>query len=288
MSTSLLATVLTENTPTGHLVCEHGLSVHLCYRRERHVTNMLLDFGQSNAFACNAEALGIDLTAVDLAVLSHAHYDHADGMPAFFARNTRAPLYLSEACDETCWSTKGGSVEAHYIGIGPGLLERYAERLTRVTTTRSTSIAPGVHLMPHTTPGLSEVGRRAGMLLRTRDGWMPDPFAHELSLVVELEPTEEGTPRLAVFNSCSHAGLPVIVTEVIAAFPGAHIATYVGGLHLVHAGDAEIARVAEAIRAAGIDQVCTGHCTGPHALDLLRRTLPGRITTLAPGMRRSL
>ncbi len=288
MSTSLLATVLIENTPTEHLVCEHGLSVHLCYRRNGHTASMLLDFGQSDAFTRNADVLGIDLATVDLAVLSHAHYDHADGMPAFLTRNTHAPLHLSEACDETCWSTKGGNAEAHYIGIEPGLLRSCGNRLIRVSTARVTSIAPGVHLVPHTTPGLSEAGEHAGMLLRTRDGWTPDPFAHELSLVVELAPTGEGTPRLAVFNSCSHAGLPVIVAEVAAAFPGAHIAAYVGGLHLVHASDSEIARAAEAVRVAGIDQVRTGHCTGPHAFELLRRALPGRVGALRPGTTLSL
>lgn len=111
MSRSLKATVLVENglTRCSRLACEHGLSLHLAYGGLR----ILLDFGQTDAFVRNAGALGVDLAHVDHAVLSHAHYDHADGMPAFFTRNATAPLHLSAACTETCWSTKGGTAEAH-------------------------------------------------------------------------------------------------------------------------------------------------------------------------------
>ena len=284
MTTSLTATVLVENTPVEGLAAEHGLSVYLRYNRNGRTTHVLLDFGQSDAFARNASALGLSLASVDLAVLSHAHYDHADGMPTFFAANEGAPLYLSETCAENCWSTKAGTTEPHYIGPAAGLLERFTSRLVRTPVDRTTTIAPGIHLVPHTTAGLAEVGARAGMLLRTQDGWAPDGFAHEQTLVFELASAEDGAPQLAVFNSCSHAGLPVIAAEVTAAFPGAHIAAYVGGLHLVHAADEQILQVAETIRTVGIGQLYTGHCTSAHAVDLLQRALPGRITALQPGM----
>lgn len=277
-------TVLTENTPREGFRAEHGLSLHLRYARAGKTTDLLLDFGQSDAFAHNAALLGIDLGTVDVAVLSHAHYDHADGMPAFFEMNGRARLFLSEACGESCWSTKGGTAERHYIGIKQGLLARYADRLQRVPTSRTTTIAPGVHLVPHTTPGLVEVGRRSGMLLQTEDGWEPDGFRHELSLVLELVSAPDATPRLAVFNSCSHAGLAVIVEEVTRAFPEARIAAYVGGLHLVHASDEQVRQVAKAVQRVGIEHLYTGHCTGDAAMATLRNELPGRVVALHPGL----
>lgn len=278
-SNSCSVTILTENTQVEGLSCEHGLSALVQYG----TTRILLDFGQSDAFARNADALGIDLATVDVAVLSHAHYDHADGMGAFFERNEQAPLYLSEACQETCWSTKGGTAEAHYIGIKPGLLERYQERLCRVPTDRVTTILPGIHLVPHTTWGLEQLGKQAGMLLRIGKQWLPDDFTHEISLVLELSSAPDGTPLLAVFNSCSHAGVRVIAAEVQSAFPGACIASYVGGLHLMHATDEEIAQTAQAIRDARIERVYTGHCTSEHAISVLSQVLPGRIRSLHPG-----
>ena len=142
--------------------------------------------------------------------------------------------------------------------------------------------APGVHLVPHTTPDLAAVGQAAGMLRLEDDIWRPDDFAHEMSLVIELG--QEPDAPLAIFNSCSHAGLPVIVAEVMAAFPGRAIAAYVGGLHLVHASDETILRVARAVETAGIGQLYTGHCTGNHALELLRTALPGQVILLRPGL----
>lgn len=278
MDARLCVTTLVENTPANGLCAEHGLSLHLSYGD----LSILLDFGQSDAFALNADALDVGLAQVDLSVLSHAHYDHADGMGHFFARNAEAPLFLSEACAENCWSTKGGTTEAHYIGIQEGLLAQFARRLSPTSASCVTTIAPGVHLVPHTTPGLEEAGRQAGMLLRQGDVFVPDGFVHELTLVLELG--EAPDAPLAVFNSCSHAGLPVIVGEVQAAFPGRTIAAYVGGLHLVHADDEQVSEVARAVEAASIGQLYTGHCTGAHALELLSQQLPGRVVPLHTGL----
>ncbi|MBR2682293.1 MAG: MBL fold metallo-hydrolase [Atopobiaceae bacterium] len=282
MASGLTMTVLVENTPADGYACEHGLSVLVRHERLGIATTVLLDFGQSGAFAGNANALGADLASVDHAVLSHAHYDHADGMATFFGINDHAPLHLSAACAENCWSTKAGIVEPHYIGIRPGSLAAFAARLHPTPVNRTTTIAPGIHLVPHTTPGLEALGAHAGMLLRIDDAWVPDGFAHEQSLVFELG-DEEDAP-LAIFNSCSHAGLGVICREVQASFPGRDISLYVGGLHLMRSDDQAILAVADEIRAAGIGHVYTGHCTGDHAFELLANAMPGRISALRPGL----
>ena len=73
---------LIENSP-GDPGCrfEHGLSVYL--ETERH--RILADTGASDAFLHNAALTGVDLGTVDLLFLSHGHYDHAGGIPAFAA-----------------------------------------------------------------------------------------------------------------------------------------------------------------------------------------------------------
>ena len=61
-------TSLLENTAAHPLVgAEHGLSLYI--ETEKH--RILFDIGQTDLFARNAEALGVDLSQVDLAVLSH-------------------------------------------------------------------------------------------------------------------------------------------------------------------------------------------------------------------------
>lgn len=270
-------TILVDNGEAPGYCSEWGLSLHV---RHEH-TNLLLDFGQTDAFARNASQLGIDLAHVDFAVLSHAHYDHADGMGAFFALNDHAPLYVSEACAENCWST-GGTKEPHYIGIKRGYMEQFSHRIVRIAADQPTAIAPGIHVLPHTTRGLADKGMRDGMLLRVADEWQPDAYAHEISLVLDLG-TDADAP-LAVLNSCSHAGPDAILGEVSLAFPQRRIAAFVGGLHLFRAGDEIIVAAANALRNAGVEHVYTGHCTGERAIELLNSELPGHITQLRPGL----
>ena len=69
----MYVTVLVENTSfTEGLRAEHGLSLYI----EANDKKILFDMGQTELFADNAEKLGIHLADVDVAVLSHGHYDH--------------------------------------------------------------------------------------------------------------------------------------------------------------------------------------------------------------------
>ena len=85
-------TSLVENTTADpRLGKEHGLSLYI----EAAGKTLLFDMGQSGLFAQNARTLGLDLAKVDLAVLSHGHYDHGGGLTHFLELNKTAPV-LSE------------------------------------------------------------------------------------------------------------------------------------------------------------------------------------------------
>ena len=99
--------VLIENTaPEGScLAAEHGLSFYVEHRGKA----VLLDAGASGGFADNAAALGVDLGHVDVAVLSHGHYDHAGGLGRFFACNDHAKVYARPSAGGAYFSTSLGS-----------------------------------------------------------------------------------------------------------------------------------------------------------------------------------
>ena len=72
----MIIKVLSENTAASdEFGCEHGLSLYVETGKHR----LLFDTGASDLFAKNAARLGVELSAVDTAVLSHGHYDHGGG-----------------------------------------------------------------------------------------------------------------------------------------------------------------------------------------------------------------
>ena len=242
-------TVLIENSAPEGLVPEHGLSFHLEYRGGRY----LLDAGESGVFVLNARDLGADLGAVEAAFLSHGHYDHGDGLSAFFRLNRTAPVYARPAVRED------DVLHGNHVGLDPGLFRRHARRFDLADGPREPF--PGLHLIP-------------------------DAVAHEQSLALE---TEAG---LVVLNSCCHAGVDNILEDIRARFPGTPLRAVLGGFHLMGpGGTSTLGPSPEAVRALArrlrdeldVAQVCTGHCTGAPGYQLLAEELGERLHPLTTG-----
>nr|MCR5715363.1 MBL fold metallo-hydrolase [Lachnospiraceae bacterium] len=85
-------TALVENTTKSDCPTEHGLSLYI--ETARH--NILFDTGQTTLFADNAERFGVDLSSVDLCMLSHGHYDHGGGLKKFTLCNDHAKIYMNK------------------------------------------------------------------------------------------------------------------------------------------------------------------------------------------------
>ncbi len=266
----MLAKVVIDNISKNELLPEWGLSIYI--EHEGH--KLLLDTGGSGAFAENAKALGISLAEIEYGVLSHAHYDHADGLAAFFAQNQTASFYLREGAAENCYGKKW--IFHKYIGIQKGTLEKYRERIRYVRG--DYELFPGAYLIPHKTPGLEAIGKKANMYIKNGHRWRPDGFRHEQSMVLS---TKQG---LVVFNSCSHGGADNIIKEAAEAFPGKTIYALIGGFHLFASPESEVRALAERVRATGIQRVITGHCTGKRAYAILREELGDQVEQMYTGL----
>ncbi len=268
MNTKL--TVIVDNIPFGEIQGEWGLSILAEYGGKK----ILVDVGASELFAENMPKLGFRVADVDYAVLSHAHYDHANGMARFFKENEKAKFYLRETAEENCYFKK--FIIHKYIGIPKKILTTYADRIEIVSG--DYQLCEGVYLIPHKTAGLEMLGKREMMCRRTKKGWKPDDFSHEQSLVLD---TEKG---LVIINSCSHGGAVNIIREITATFPGKHVYGLIGGFHLFNKSEAEIREVAEAIKETGINYVCTGHCTKNRAYGIMKEILGDRLEQLRVGL----
>ena len=260
---------------TRKLFGEWGLSVYVEFEGRRY----LLDTGASHLFAKNAGVMGVDLSKVDIGILSHAHYDHSNGMARFFALNKTAPFYLRAGAAENCYHAHKlfGKLTYHeYIGIHKGWLKRFADRIRYAEG--DMQIAPNVYLVPHKTAGLESIGERAHLSVKENGTYRYDSFDHEQSLVFD---TPQG---LFVMNSCSHAGADNIVKEIEAAFPGKKIYAILGGFHLFRYPDARVRAFAERLRELDVQKIYTGHCTGDRAYGILRDVLGDRAEQMRTGM----
>lgn len=276
-------TVLIENLGSDKLTCEHGLALHIRFRGR----SILLDTGSSGAFADNAKALGVDLAGVDFAVLSHGHYDHADGLRSFFATNETTPMLVRRGALGAHYSMRGGTAP-RFVGIHRDICRDYAQRLVEVDGLYA--LTDGAWLVPNPPPEASP--ERAQHLYRKtgEDQFIADDFSHEHSLVLE---SAEG---LVIFNSCCHAGAANIATHIANTFPGKPIAVLLGGFHMMGATGTDsincpadyVRAVAEAFKRLDIGRIYTGHCTGEPAFDLLREQLGTRLYYMKTGDRISL
>ena len=254
---------------------EWGLSVYVEFEGKRY----LLDTGASHLFAKNAGVMGVDLSKIDMGVLSHAHFDHSDGMARFFALNKTAPFYLREGAGENCYHAHkllGRFTYHEYIGIHKGFLKRFADRIRFAEG--DVQIAANVYLVPHKTPGLEAIGERAHLSVKENGKYRYDSFDHEQSLVFD-------TPKgLFVMNSCSHGGADNIVKEIEVTFPGKKIYAILGGFHLFRYKDEVVRAFAERLRELDVQKIYTGHCTGNRAFEILREVLGDRAEQMRCGL----
>ena len=271
MTSSMKVSVLVDNNDGAGLKGEWGLSFYIEYADK----TVLLDAGLSPLFAVNAEKMGLDLNKVDLAVLSHAHDDHANGLDRFFELNDHAKLYVAQGCEENCYDRHG--IRFKYAGVPRGIMTRHADRIVKADP--DMVVADGIRLLGHSTPGLEKLGRMEKMYLR--QGFMryiPDDFSHEHSLVFEMG------DGVVVFNSCSHAGADNIINEVMKAYPGKRIIAMIGGFHLFNKSDDYVRAFARRVGDTGVEAVYTGHCTGQKAWDIMHEELGDKVHALQTGL----
>lgn len=263
-------TVIVDNIGTEELEGEWGLSILIEYEGKK----ILADVGASDLFAENLKGLGFDIKEVDYATLSHAHYDHANGMPRFFKENSKANFYVRKGTCANCYSEKQGVKK--YIGIPENVLEEYADRIELVSG--DYQVTDGVYLIPHKTKDLFKIGQKEKMFLRVEEGWKADDFSHEQSLVID---TDKG---LVIINCCSHGGAVNIIKEIRQTFPEKQVYGLIGGFHLFNKSDEEVYEVAENIKKTGIEFVCTGHCTEERAFGILKEELGDHLEQLRVGL----
>lgn len=186
-------TVLLENTTARpDLSAEHGLSLYI----ETATHKILFDMGQSTLFSYNASTLGVDLSAVDIAILSHGHYDHGGGLERFLMLNQTAPVYVNRHAFEPHYNSTG-----KYIGLDTA----FAKHKQLIFTDDTTILAEDITLCCCRQEKQNHPLGAFGLTMLEDGVFQPEDFRHEQYLLVEEN------HRKILFSGCSHRGILDIV-----------------------------------------------------------------------------
>ena len=181
-------TCLVENTSIDENVrAQHGLSLYI----ETGDKKILFDMGQDDLFWQNAKAMGIDLSGVDFAVISHGHYDHGGGLGVFLDINKTAPVYLNEH-----------AFEPHYNGEKhPGLDTTLKNNERLIFCGDKHQIDDGICLYSCNDHTKQFDFIASGLTLKEDGEEKPEDFRHEQYMLIKEN------DRRILFSACSHKGI---------------------------------------------------------------------------------
>jgi 7,8-dihydropterin-6-yl-methyl-4-(beta-D-ribofuranosyl)aminobenzene 5'-phosphate synthase len=274
-------TTLIENrasTTEPNLNSEWGLSLHIEYNDY----SILFDTGASDSFANNAKQLSVKIDSVQVAVISHHHFDHGGGLKRFLELNTNAKVYLADVPNGDCYIKIFGPLKK-YIGLNKTVLADYRERF--VTVNKPTEILPDVFIIPHilgTRP--KPIGNKKLCLFKNRKVILDD-FEHEIVMAIN------DSGKLVIFTGCSHNGILNMVDVASKLFVGVPIKAVIGGFHLVSSPPFnfmaetrnEVENLGKSVLNYPIETTYTGHCTGKKAFAILKSVMGDKIKDMRTG-----
>ena len=272
--TTFRLTLVVDNKAADGLAAEHGYSLHI----ETPEGNLLLDTGQKGALLNNAEALGIDFSALSALVLSHGHYDHTGGIRDILEENRKLDIYLHAAVFQPRYSLDGRN--ARIIKMPLNAMEavmHYDDRRVHWLT-KPVSPLNGV--------GITGPIARKCEFEDTGGNFYLDPEGKEIDTIKDdVAVWLHGEAGLVVCLGCCHAGLVNTLDHIMTRTGEKRVDTIIGGMHLLHAGKERLDRTAAALNSMDIGRIIACHCSGDEAVSYLAERLDCEVSTGYAGLR---
>ncbi len=261
---------LTENkTDRPPCNAEHGLSVYI----KTGDKNILFDTGASDMFARNASLIGIDLAEADMCVISHGHYDHTGGVPAFCRLNGKAPVFVHKNAFKKTYELQNGSLKSETTGIR-WTDKEYEQLLPRLIFTKGVLKVSNDIVISGTIPDMAGCLPTELFYEKSADGSLvPDNMDHEQFLIIRDRDESGKSNGLYIFSGCSHKGVIPVLRYAKEIFPDEKIKCLVAGMHLYSASAEDRKRVVTEVLNEHIEKVIPVHCTGIDAICELRAAM---------------
>ncbi|MBK3517414.1 MBL fold metallo-hydrolase [Carboxylicivirga marina] len=265
-----LTTLIDNKQSQKQLKCEHGLSFLL----QTDELSILFDTGQSDKFLSNAQKLGIDLSTVDYVVLSHGHYDHTGGLPAFLNHNKKAKVIIHKKALKERFSSSTQMVKPNGI-TWVSELSQFANRVMFIEN--DVALTDSLFLLTNIQPkiGFEIVNER--LVVKHGNSYTPDCFDDEMILVAKRQQNP------IVLCGCAHTGIVNILHEIKQRKGFDTFDLVAGGLHLNGNKHEQVQFVIDGLAPFNIKQWALNHCTGDVAFNSFLKAFPEQVMYCGSG-----
>jgi 7,8-dihydropterin-6-yl-methyl-4-(beta-D-ribofuranosyl)aminobenzene 5'-phosphate synthase len=252
---------------------------------------ILFDAGSNtDIFKNNAEKLGIDLRQVDIAIVSHAHFDHLDGMDYLLDVNPKVKIYMPY---DIFW---GAPVPFDATGQEPAVKDslpaymqyfnggetkfsiRQSGRFWKAdveNVKESREILPGARLVATSSPFMGYFSGYPGKSFAQGQFEQQDKTNYRYTNLPEISlslTTDDGEVMIV---GCSHSGVENIV-RAAKDFTQNRMELVYGGFHLLPFDREQLQQLGGVLKnELGVERVAPAHCTGHLAFRILK-TLYGK------------
>jgi 7,8-dihydropterin-6-yl-methyl-4-(beta-D-ribofuranosyl)aminobenzene 5'-phosphate synthase len=208
--------------------------------------SVLFDTGPDDSFLHNAAMMGVDLTRLTAAVLSHGHYDHCGGVP-----------WLPDNCRIVCHPQVSNE---RYSAI---TFSGFTARLKKLSLNTDYSHHPMVYSSAPLPIGERFMWSGEIPVEKQRAyGVMGDNSASVDYVKDEGVLIYKSDRGLIIFIGCGHRGVIDIVRHCQKITGVHHIHALFGGFHLRCASPLKLLEVRRFLRNQKPDKIMGCHCTG--------------------------
>ncbi|MEW6079617.1 MAG: MBL fold metallo-hydrolase [Thermodesulfobacteriota bacterium] len=266
---------LNGNEVTNSILAEHGFSLIITVTAADKNRTVLYDFGFSKDAALqNAQALNVDLSAVEVMALSHGHLDHFGGIStlARHINKKEMAVVLHPAAFKTPRYLKLS--EEFKINF-PSLTRRELEDsgLRPVETREPHVLLDGLVISSGEIPRSTAYEKGVPYLYCVENGVeKQDPIEDDLALIMSLK-----GKGLVILTGCAHAGVinTILHAKEITGINQVH--AIIGGFHLTGpVFEPIIPVVTDALKEINPRYIVPTHCTGRKAIMHIEKEMPDR------------
>jgi 7,8-dihydropterin-6-yl-methyl-4-(beta-D-ribofuranosyl)aminobenzene 5'-phosphate synthase len=260
-------TFLSENkTDNPGCMAEHGLSIYI----EADGKKILFDAGASDLLISNAKKLKVDLSQVEDLIISHGHYDHTEGVPAFCTINNSAHIYIHKEAFHETYGMEAGVMDEEPCSILWNEAQK-EEILKRSILTEGVIKLSEDIVISGTIPDVEGIEPTEKFFAKDQlaDGssqMVPDAMNHEQFLIIRDRAANGQSNGLYVFSGCSHKGVIPVLRYTKNLFPDEKVTGLIAGMHLYSADVDVRTKVVKEILDENVGLVMPVHCTGIKAI----------------------